>query len=172
MPESLQILDPFVPLEMEVVNAMLDLLDVTSGGVNYVDLGCGDGRFLQAAIAKGCGNANGIELDPDLATQCQNAGLNVSQGNIFDYDLKSYNRFTFWFAPTCNLMGFLQLMGKIRTEGKSGGRLVMLGSSRRQWRDGVEDTTRDWGLPSNVQLAWQPTQTQTVLGNRFHLYVI
>ena len=162
----------WVPLEMEVVNGMLDLLDVTSGGVKYMELGAGDGRFMTEAIARGCSNVTGIEIEPDLAAQCQGLGLNVINDDIFNVDLSPYNRFTFWFNLSEYPLQIIALYLKIRNEAKKNARLVMLSDSIRRWRNGVELMDRDYSLPDNVQLAWQPIEKREILGNRFALFMV
>ncbi len=56
----------FVPTPEEVVDAMCKLAGVTKDDVVY-DLGCGDGRFLIAAVSKfGAKKGVGIDIDPKL----------------------------------------------------------------------------------------------------------
>lgn len=64
-----QTLAPFCPSSFEVVEAILDLANVTPEDV-LVDLGSGDGRIVLAASKAGC-TAVGIEIDPLFVAQAQ-----------------------------------------------------------------------------------------------------
>src|SRR3989344_8091828 len=56
---------PFLPTFKKQSSEALDLLDLKPGQV-FVDLGCGDGRLLELAAARGL-RAVGYELNPFLA---------------------------------------------------------------------------------------------------------
>ena len=59
------LLAPYVPTPMNVVNRMLELAKITPDDLVY-DLGCGDGRMLIAAAKKYGAKCVGIEIDKDL----------------------------------------------------------------------------------------------------------
>ncbi|KAJ1620429.1 hypothetical protein T492DRAFT_1077835 [Pavlovales sp. CCMP2436] len=60
------LLAPFVPSPALVVNAALDMLQLMTADV-FLDLGCGDGRVVEAALRRGVGRAVGVELSLELA---------------------------------------------------------------------------------------------------------
>ena len=162
MPDTIQYLGSWQALEPEVMKAMLDLAEIAPGD-KFIDLGCGDGQFLKEATARGA-QASGIEIDPSLVVSCISANLDVTQGDVFDADVSKATVITFWFTDT-ELTP--KLMDKLYAEMKKNAKLVMLHSSRKAWRDGVF-LPDDNGVIDHV---WQPSKTQTVLDNRFHLYI-
>lgn len=66
----------FYPTPAPVIEAALDLLDLSAGD-HLIDTGCGAGPVLAAAARRGI-NATGIETDPRLAAMA--AGLQNSTG--------------------------------------------------------------------------------------------
>lgn len=48
-------------------------------GTSVLDIGCGNGKQLQALAQRGC-RAVGVEPKPDLVNKCNSMGLNVVQG--------------------------------------------------------------------------------------------
>ena len=59
------LLAPYVPTPMNVVNRMLELAKITPEDLVY-DLGCGDGRMLITAAKKYGARCVGVEIDKDL----------------------------------------------------------------------------------------------------------
>ena len=59
------LLAPFVPTPAIVTEMALDMLQLTSDDV-FVDLGCGDGRVVAAALRRGVRRSVGVELDATL----------------------------------------------------------------------------------------------------------
>lgn len=100
---------PFVTTPNDVVSAMLDLATVSEEDVVY-DLGSGDGRILMAAARRGA-RAVGIEIDPELVAQSQqairDAGLagkiTVRRGDIFRHDLSGATVITMFLKPLVNV---------------------------------------------------------------------
>ena len=69
----------FVPTPPEIVEAMLKLAKVSKDDVVY-DLGCGDGRMVIAAVAKGGAKRGvGIDIDPD---RVKDSLENVKKANV------------------------------------------------------------------------------------------
>jgi protein-L-isoaspartate O-methyltransferase len=158
------LLDPWVPLESEVVTAMLDLAALKAGEL-HLDLGSGDGRFLAAAKARGA-TTIGYEIDAALVTQSRLiAGVTVKQADCFDAtaDIRKADVVTAWFTVEPYTS---QLLVKLQTTMKRNARLVFLYDSRRSGSTPVSDP--NWGKPA---IAWVPTSKGEVLGNRFWLYV-
>ena len=59
-------LAPFVPTPQVVVDAALDMLELSSKDT-FLDLGCGDGRTVTEALARGAHESIGIDIDPRCA---------------------------------------------------------------------------------------------------------
>jgi SAM-dependent methyltransferase len=100
---------PFVRTPQEVVDAMLELAEVTKDDVVY-DLGCGDGRILVTAAQKyGC-RAVGYDIDPELVRAArENAAhhgvqdlVTVRRGDIFNLDLSGASVVTLYLTPALN----------------------------------------------------------------------
>jgi protein-L-isoaspartate O-methyltransferase len=99
---------PFVTTPDDVVNAMLDLAEVTDRDTVY-DLGSGDGRIVLAAAGRGA-RAVGIEIDPDLAeksrARVRGQGLTeratVRRGDLFKQDLTPATVVTMYLKPLVN----------------------------------------------------------------------
>lgn len=72
-----QTLAPSCPTPFPVLDAMLDLADLTTDDY-LVDLGSGDGRIVFAAAARGV-RAHGIEIDGLLVAQAQERRLTRDQ---------------------------------------------------------------------------------------------
>ncbi len=51
-------------------------------GGTLLDLACGDGDFLKAALAAGASSADGVEISQDGILACVQAGLTVHHGDI------------------------------------------------------------------------------------------
>ena len=171
MPEIIQVLGPWQPLEPEVFTGMRQLANININS-KMIELGCGDGRNLELALAAGVKPANvwGVELDTALYNTCVSKGLNVINDDLFNLNYSSYDLVVFWFTE-----GVDALLNKLYAEMASKKKVVCLMSSRHQWRDGVYvpaescyDVNTGLGiLPS----AWIPTAQGEVLGNRFYLYI-
>lgn len=99
---------PFVTTPDDVVNAMLDLAEVTEKDVVY-DLGSGDGRIPLAAGGRGA-RAVGIEIDPELVEQSRarvrGQGLTervtIRRGDMFKQDLTPATVITVYLKPLVN----------------------------------------------------------------------
>src|SRR3954453_6070154 len=82
---------PYVPTDEAVVRAMIDLAGVQPGDVFY-DLGCGDGRLVLAAAARGA-RAIGVDIDLQRMRECyenrKHTGVPAQfiRASFFDIDL-------------------------------------------------------------------------------------
>ncbi|MCU0938097.1 MAG: class I SAM-dependent methyltransferase, partial [Burkholderiaceae bacterium] len=61
---------PFVPTPMNVVDAMLDMAQVTKDDLVY-DLGCGDGRIVIRAAQRFGARGVGVDLNPQRITEAR-----------------------------------------------------------------------------------------------------
>lgn len=77
---------PYVPSSRQTLNDAFDLADA-SPGERFVDLGCGDGRALIEARARGL-EARGVELSLFLAMQARwRCGDAAGWGSLWSVDL-------------------------------------------------------------------------------------
>jgi SAM-dependent methyltransferase len=89
-----------VPSSPEVVQAVMDLANIREGDV-FADLGCGDGRFLPAAIKRGAHFAIGIEIDPDTAALARRntaeiPGVFIVEADVRQVSLARYDVMTMY----------------------------------------------------------------------------
>lgn len=117
---------PYVPTRQAVVDAMIELGQVSAGDIHY-DLGCGDGRIVISAAKKGA-TATGVDIDPQRIKEAnenaQAAGVTDKvtfvEGNLFDMDFSDADVLTLYLLPDVNL----KLRPKILQEMKPGSRVV------------------------------------------------
>ena len=117
----------YVPTPDAVVEAMLDVAQVTSTDVVY-DLGSGDGRIVIEAARKYGARGVGIELDAELNKQAlrnaQKAGVadrvRFVQADFFKVDLSEATVVTLFLSPNINQ----RLQPKLKRELKPGARVV------------------------------------------------
>jgi len=170
-------LGPFTPLEQEVVTGMVSAVGGAATVNRYLDIGCGDGRMLDAADVAGIKSIYGVEINHDLAQGCIDRGLNVTEGDVFDYSLvdlcggKAPNAVTVWCTDPA---ASYALMDKCWNELPNNGRLVWLYDSRRMWRDGIPVDVDTCGIPPYPLIpphGWVPSYEQDIIGNRFFLFI-
>jgi cyclopropane fatty-acyl-phospholipid synthase-like methyltransferase len=117
----------YVPTPQPVVEAMLDLAQVTAGDVVY-DLGSGDGRIVIAAAKKYGARGVGIEMDPALVAKArENAAAAGVAGRVrfvtadlFTTDLRPASVVTLYLLQSLNE----RLRPKLVRELKPGARVV------------------------------------------------
>jgi protein-L-isoaspartate O-methyltransferase len=144
----------YVPTPSAVVQAMLELANVTADDVVY-DLGSGDGRIVITAAKAFGARGVGIELDPDLVKRAvRNAAragvadkVTFIQGDIFKADLSPATVVTLYLLRSINL----RLQPKLMRELKPGSRVV---SHRFDMGD------------------WKPEREVAVRGTRVYLWTI
>ncbi len=134
---------PYVPTQIEVVDAMLDLARVQKDDVLY-DLGCGDGRIVVRAASRfGCRGV-GVDLNPQRVSEAQaNAErarvtelTRFDVGDVFEYDFKPATVVTMYLLPSVNL----KLRPRLLKDLKPGSRVVSHDFDMGTW---VPDATRD-----------------------------
>lgn len=117
----------FVPTPQPIVEAMLDMAQVTSADVVY-DLGSGDGRVVITAAKKYGARGVGIEIDPALVRQSRAAAVAAGvadrvtfiEGNIFTADIHEATVVTLYLLQSLNE----RLRPKFVRELRPGTRLV------------------------------------------------
>jgi precorrin-6B methylase 2 len=116
----------FVPTPQEVVDAMLQMANVTAKDVVY-DLGSGDGRIPITAAQKYGARSVGIDIDPQ---RIKEANDNLAKANVgdkvkflnqdlFQTDLSQATVITLYLLPSLNV----KLMPKLK-QLKPGTRIV------------------------------------------------
>ncbi|HYU78171.1 MAG TPA: class I SAM-dependent methyltransferase [Vicinamibacterales bacterium] len=117
----------YVPTPEEVVDAMLQVANVTKSDVVY-DLGCGDGRIPVAAAKKYGARGVCIDIDPQRIkeanenVQKNNVGdkVKVLNADLFTTDISEATVVTLYLLPSLNV----KLMPKLMKELKPGTRVV------------------------------------------------
>jgi len=118
---------PYVPTPPEIVTEMLRGVRVGPQDVVY-DLGSGDGRIVIAAARDFGARGVGIELDPRLIRESQDAAVKAGVSDrvtfvwkdIFDVDLSPATVVTIYLFPEVNV----RLEPKLKRELKPGARIV------------------------------------------------
>ncbi|RDV11978.1 class I SAM-dependent methyltransferase [Pontibacter diazotrophicus] len=144
---------PYVPTRQVVVDAMLDIANVSENDVIY-DLGCGDGRIVVTAAKKHGATGTGVDINPErIAEANANAReANVTdkvrfvEGNLFEVDLSEATVVSLYLLPKVNM----QLRPKL-LQLKPGTRIV--------------SHAFDMG-------DWEPDQTIEVDGSTIHFWTV
>ena len=118
---------PYVPTPPHVVEAMLQMANVTSSDVVY-DLGCGDGRIPIMAAQKYGARGVGIDIDPrriaDANENAKEAGVTGKVKflvqDLFTSDFSEATVVTLYLLPSVNE----KLLPKLQKELKPGTRIV------------------------------------------------
>jgi precorrin-6B methylase 2 len=145
----------YVPTPQNVVEAMLDLAQVTPADVVY-DLGSGDGRIPITAAVRYGARGVGIEIDPfymrDAIDNRAKAGVadrvTFITGDLFEADISQATVVTLFLLPRLNL----QLAPKLKRELRPGTRIVS-----HQFTMGDE---------------WPPEKSQEINGLMVYLWTI
>jgi precorrin-6B methylase 2 len=134
---------PFVTTPTKVVDRMLELARVTTSDV-VMDLGCGDGRILMAALEGfGARMAIGYEIREDLVRAAQelfdSRGLGdrvrLVKGDLLKANLSEASVIAIYLTGTGNE----RLRSKFEDEAKPGTRIVSHGFGVEGWRAAIVD---------------------------------
>jgi tRNA G37 N-methylase Trm5 len=144
----------YVPTPQEVVDAMLQLANVTAKDVVY-DLGSGDGRIPITAAQKHGARGVGIDINPERIKEANENLAKADVGNkvkflnadLFESDFGEATVVTLYLLPSLNL----KLMPKLK-ELKPGTRIV----------------SHSFDMGSE----WPPEKTQDVNGRTIYLWTI
>lgn len=126
----------YVPTKEPVLNAMLDLANVTSSDVVY-DLGCGDGRIVITAAKNFGAKGVGIDIDPQRIKEArENARaaevtdkVEFIQGDLFEADFSEASVVTLYLLSRLNL----RLKPLLLEQLKPGTRIVSHAFSMGDW---------------------------------------
>jgi 16S rRNA G966 N2-methylase RsmD len=144
----------FVPTPQEVVDAMLQMANVTAKDLVY-DLGSGDGRIPITAAQKFGARAVGIDIDPQ---RIKEANENLAKANVgdkvkflnqdlFQTDLGQATVITLYLLPSLNV----KLMPKLK-----------------QLKPGTRIVSHSFDMGSD----WPPEKTQDVQGRTIYYWTI
>jgi ribosomal protein L11 methylase PrmA len=111
----------YIPTPPVVVDAMLNLAQVTSEDVLY-DLGSGDGRIVIAAAQQFGTYGIGIDIDPERIREAngnaRKAGVNdrvrFQLGNLFESDFRDATVVTLYLLPHLNLRLLPRLLNQLK----------------------------------------------------------
>jgi SAM-dependent methyltransferase len=157
----------WVPTPDDLVNAMLDLAQVTPND-SVIDLGSGDGRIVIAAAKRGA-PAIGIEYNPDMVAlskqNAEKAGVSgkasFQNADLFTVDLSHATVITMYLLPSLNLKLRPFILGL-----RPGTRVVSHAFDMGDWKadQTVEKEGRTaylWIVPAKVEGTWTwPSSTE------------
>lgn len=151
----------YLPTLPELVEAMLNLAEVTSEDIVY-DLGCGDGRVVISAAHKYGARGVGIDIDSDRIREAeenaQQAGVcdrvQFRQQNLFDCDFRQATVVFLYLLPHLNL----KLKPELLRQLKPGTRIVSHDFDMGDWRSDrtlqllspEESTLYYWIIPDRI----------------------
>jgi tRNA G37 N-methylase Trm5 len=144
----------FVPTPQEVVDAMLQMANVTAADVVY-DLGSGDGRIPITAAQKYGARAVGIDIDPQRIKEARENLAKAAVGDkvkflnedLFETDLSPATVITLYLLPSLNQ----KLMPKLK-----------------QLRPGTRIVSHSFDMGTE----WPPEKTQDVNGRTVYYWTI
>lgn len=144
----------YVPTPQEVVEAMLQMANVTSKDVVY-DLGSGDGRIPITAAQKFGATAVGIDINPERIKQANENLAKAGVGDkvkflnqdLFETDLSPATVITLYLLPTLN---------------------VKLMPTLKKLKPGTRIVSHSFDMGS----AWPPEKTQDVNGRMIYYWVV
>lgn len=146
-------LAPYVASPDRIVDRMLEMATIKPGET-LIDLGCGDGRILIAAVERYKAKAIGVEISPELVAQAttriKREGLTeqarVVQGDLLEADLTGADIVTIYLESSLNR----QLRPRLEKFLKPGARVV----------------SHDYAIPG-----WKPTKVDRSNGRHLvYLY--
>jgi SAM-dependent methyltransferase len=157
---------PYVPTPEEVVEAMLDMAEVSKDDVLY-DLGCGDGRIVITAAKMYGSRGIGIDIDPQRIKEChenaRKAGVESRvqffQADLFETDFSKASVVTLYLLTEINR----RLRPKFLEELNPGTRIVSHDFNMGMWRADKDILIEDewevhsvylWIVPANVTGTW------------------
>lgn len=95
------------PANPEPIHFYRDLARLLPVEASILDLACGDGDFLQEALAAGASRAVGVEISENGVLRCVQAGLTVYHGDITE-GLTSYPNRSFDCVSLIRTLELLQ----------------------------------------------------------------
>lgn len=154
---------PYVPTDLDIVRAMLDLGEVTSDDVLY-DLGCGDGRIVVAAALERNTRGFGIDMDPmRIAEAMEYAGnsgveflVDFIEDDLLEADFSDATVVTLYLLDLVNV----ELRPRLLDELRPGTRIISHAFDMGDWtpderkRHGSTHLYK-WIVPAKVAGLWE-----------------
>jgi SAM-dependent methyltransferase len=154
----------YEPSSEDVVGVMLEIAKVGKNDLVY-DLGCGDGRIVNAAAQKAGARGVGVDLDPErIKESLENARkANVTdrvqffQQDLFQTEIGKATVVMLYLYPEVNL----KLRPKLFRELKPGTRVVSHSHDMETWEPDQTITASNghkvhfWVIPANVTGIWE-----------------
>lgn len=154
---------PYVPTDMRIVRAMLDLAAVTPSDLLY-DLGCGDGRIVVTAALERGAHGIGIDIDPmRIADAMELAGdsrvehmTDFIEGDLLEVDFADATVVLLYLLDLVNL----QIRPRLLNELQPGTRIVSQTFDMADWKPDRQlrlDSINlfQWWVPAPVAGTWQ-----------------
>lgn len=154
---------PYVPSDSRIVDAMLDLGEVSRDDLLY-DLGCGDGRIVVAAALERGARGVGIDMDPervaeaiDLARYSKVEELTrFYEGDLLEADFSEATVLMMYLLDTVNL----ELRPRLLQELRPGTRIVSHAFDMADWKPDRQERLGGielykWVVPAPVAGDWQ-----------------
>jgi len=161
----------FVPTDTTKVREMLSAANVTASDTVY-DLGCGDGRFVIAAVKKYKAQRGVcVDIDPvrikESKSNADTAGVTKKiefvEGDLFEQDLSPATVVTLYLLPSLNE----RLRPKLFREVRPGTRIVSNAFDMGDWKaertmtiktnSGMQSYAYLWIIPADVSGQWRLT---------------
>lgn len=159
---------PFVPTDEKVVEAMLELAEVSANDLLY-DLGCGDGRIVVAAAMERGARGVGIDLDPMRVAEAMEYAadsrvehmVEFHEGDLLDVDFSDATVVCLYLLDSVNLM----LRPRLQNELLPGTRIVSQTFDMGDWKPDERIrlgsvSVYKWIVPAQVAGRWQWTCSQ------------
>ena len=163
---------PFVITPTNVVDAMLDLAELSPGD-RLIDLGSGDGRIVLAAAQRGA-TAVGVEIDASLVERSRESAQRLKLADrasfvtqdLFETDYRGYDVVTLYLLPDVNR----RLAPKFLATLAPGTRIVSHDYGLGDWPPDAtiivdapdkpvnvekKSTLHFWRVPARVQGRWE-----------------
>ena len=162
-PPSLLLDVPYVPTDSRIVQAMLDLGEVSSDDLLY-DLGCGDGRIVVTAAQERGTRGVGIDMDPervaeaiDLARYSKVEDLtSFFEADLLEAEFSDATVLMIYLLDTVNL----ELRPRLLQELHPGTRIVSHAFDMADWKPDRQERLGGielykWVVPAPVAGTWQ-----------------
>lgn len=154
---------PYVPTDEKIVNAMLDLGEVTRDDVLY-DLGCGDGRIVVAAALERNTRGVGIDVDPlrisEAIEYAAHTGVEYlatfMEGDLMEADFSDATVVTLYLLDLVNI----QLRPRLLDELRPGTRIISHAFDMGDWKPDQRQSCGSinlykWIVPAKVAGTWE-----------------
>jgi hypothetical protein len=116
------------------------------GDTKYIDLGCGDGRYVFAAVSRGIFSV-GIDLEPSNMIKCQaekaRLGLTDSEcmfygADIFDFDISSFTLISCYLLERFLNEIASKILKRLTDDGSRDALFASVHYKPRKWAPGVD----------------------------------